>query len=310
MQKGKNMKYLIIGTGGTGACIGGFLAADHKDVAFIARGKNLEVMKQDGLTLKSDIKGTLQLTNLKVFSEEEYEDKADVIFICVKSYSIDEIIPLIEKASHEGSILIPILNGYDIAGKISGKLKNAHLLGGCIYISSYMDAPGSVVQSGNYFRIVFGARKGDSADLKILESIKNDLNKCGIKAIISDNIERDTFKKYAFLSAYAGCAAYYDITSKEMQEEGEPRQDFVRLCEEITEISNRLHLEMDIDLTETNLKILDAMAPDTTASLQRDMKENKKTEMDGLLFEVVRLAEQVGADVPVFSKIAKHFKNM
>ena len=30
------MKYLIIGTGGTGAAIGAFLASDGKDVTFVA----------------------------------------------------------------------------------------------------------------------------------------------------------------------------------------------------------------------------------------------------------------------------------
>jgi len=36
------MKYLIIGTGGTGgtsSCIGGFFASDNNDVAFISKGK-------------------------------------------------------------------------------------------------------------------------------------------------------------------------------------------------------------------------------------------------------------------------------
>lgn len=40
------MKFLIIGTGGTGSCIGGFLASKNNDVSFISRGKNLEQMNQ------------------------------------------------------------------------------------------------------------------------------------------------------------------------------------------------------------------------------------------------------------------------
>lgn len=40
------MKYLILGTGGTGASIGAFLAAEGKDVTFMARGAHLEAMRK------------------------------------------------------------------------------------------------------------------------------------------------------------------------------------------------------------------------------------------------------------------------
>ncbi len=53
------MKYLIAGTGGTGAAIGAFLASEGKDVTFIARGAHLEAMKKNGLISSTpDLKDT------------------------------------------------------------------------------------------------------------------------------------------------------------------------------------------------------------------------------------------------------------
>lgn len=301
------MKYLIIGTGGTGGCIGGFLAANKNDVTFISRGKNLEAMKQNGLKLKTGVKGDLYLPEIKVLSGEEYKDKADVIFVCVKTYSIDDIIPVIKNASHEDTIIIPTMNGFGIGEKISGKFDSAHVLDGCIYISAFVDAPGSIVQLGKMFRVVFGPRKGEPVDSGLLNNIKNALCDSGIDAIVSDNIERDTFKKFTFISSYASCGAYYDIPAGAMQQEGKYRQTFRELCEEIKQIGSKLELGLDVDITETNLKILDSFPADTTASMQKDMKEGKKTEMDGLVFEVVRMADRFGVDAPAYSMIAKHF---
>lgn len=301
------MKYLIIGSGGTGGCIGGLLASKNNDVSFIARGKNLEQMKQNGIRLKTGIKGEIYLPQIKVFSGEEYADKADVIFVCVKTYSIDDIIPVIRKSSHENTIVIPTANGFGIGEKISKKLDAAHVLDGCIYISAFIDAPGSITQLGNMVRIVSGVQKGDSVDSRLLNDIKNTLCDCGIDTIVSDNIRRDTFKKFTFISSFASCGAYYDITAGEMQQEGKYRETFRELCEEIKQIGNKLELGLDIDITEANLKILDSFPPDTAASMQRDMKEGKKTEMDGLVFEAVRLADKFGVDAPVYSMIAKHF---
>ena len=43
------MKFLIIGTGGTGGCIGGYLAKQGEDVTFIARGEHLKKIQENGI---------------------------------------------------------------------------------------------------------------------------------------------------------------------------------------------------------------------------------------------------------------------
>jgi len=298
------MKYLIIGTGATGGCIGSLLDLNNNDVAFIARGKNLEQIKKNGMKLKTGIKGDLYLPSLKVFSGEEYKDKVDVIFVCVKSYSIDDIIPIIINASHKDTVIIPTINGYGIGEKISNKVNIGHVLDGCIYISAFIDDSGSIHQLGKLFRIVFGTRKDDLINPILLSSVKDSLSNCGIEAILSDKIERDVFKKFSFISSFA---AYYDISAKAMQQQGKYREKFKDLCEEIKQIANKLEIEIEIDITEANLKILDSVTPDTTASMQKDMKKGRKTEIDGLIFEVVRLAIKTGVSAPVYSMVAKHF---
>ena len=92
-----------------------------------------------------------------------------------------------------------------------------------------------------------------------------------------------------------------------MQEEGKYRQTFRKLCEEIKEIGNKLEIQLEVDITRANLKIVDSLTPDTTASMQKDMTNGRKTEMDGLVFEVVRLANKLEIHVPFYSMIAKHF---
>ena len=80
-----------------------------------------------------------------------------------------------------------------------------------------------------------------------------------------------------------------------------------RICEEIKEIGNKLEIGLHIDITEANLKVLDSFTPDMTASLQKDMKKGGNTEIDGLIFEVVRLANDIGVNTPVYNMVAKHF---
>ena len=47
------MNILVIGAGGTGGCIGGYLAKQGEKVTLIARGEHLAAIQRDGLRVKS-----------------------------------------------------------------------------------------------------------------------------------------------------------------------------------------------------------------------------------------------------------------
>ena len=47
-----NMKYLIIGAGGTGGVTGYYMKKAGKDVTLIARGEHLKKIQKQGLTLE------------------------------------------------------------------------------------------------------------------------------------------------------------------------------------------------------------------------------------------------------------------
>ena len=130
------MKYLIVGSGGTGAAIGAFLANTGKDVTFMARGAHLEAMKKNGLVLDSVLKGKIQLNNVKEYEGKDIHEKYDVIFVCVKSYSLKEVLHVIKNASNKDTVIIPILNMFKTGEKIKKELPEVKVLEGCIYISA------------------------------------------------------------------------------------------------------------------------------------------------------------------------------
>lgn len=131
------MNYLIIGTGGVGGCIAGFLSLAGRDVTCIARGKHLEAIRRDGLHLKSDLKGEHYLP-VKAYTTEDYVGKADVIFVCVKGYSIGSIPEVIVKAAKPSTLVIPILNVYGTGPRIGSLVPQVTVLDGCIYIVGFV----------------------------------------------------------------------------------------------------------------------------------------------------------------------------
>ena len=137
------MKYLIAGTGGVGGSIAGFLSLAGKDVTCIARGAHLQAIQTNGLKLKSDLKGEHTLA-IPATTAEEFNGKADVIFVCVKGYSVDSITELIKRAAHDKTIVIPILNVYGTGPRIQRLVPGVTVLDGCIYIVGFVSGTGGV----------------------------------------------------------------------------------------------------------------------------------------------------------------------
>ena len=192
------LKYLIAGTGGVGGSIAAFLALAGKDVTCIARGEHLAAIRENGLQLHSDLKGEYAL-RVPAYTAEEYtalvstsaDYKADVIFVCVKGYSVDSITELIKSAAHEHTVVIPILNVYGTGPRIQRLVPGVTVLDGCIYIVGFVSGRGEITQMGKIFRLVYGAHRSTIVSRETLEAVQRDLQESGIKADISDDIDRD-----------------------------------------------------------------------------------------------------------------------
>ena len=301
------MRYLIVGTGGVGGSIAGFLALAGKDVTCIARGKHLEAMRRDGLHLKSDLKGEHFLP-VKACTAEEFDGKADVIFVCVQGYSIDSIKEWVERAAAPGTLVIPILNVYGTGPRIGRLVPSVTVLDGCIYIVGFVSGEGEITQMGSIFRMVFGARPEQGVARERMEAIAEELRGCGIKVEVSDDINRDTFIKWAFISAMACTGAYHDVPMGEVQHEGDVRDTFVGLSRESAEIGRRLGVVFPEDPVAYNLKVIDKLDPHSTASMQKDIARGHESEIQGLLFDMIDWGERLGVDLPTYHKVAQKFR--
>ena len=298
------MKFLVIGTGGTGGALGGFLAADGNDVTFIARGKNLEALRNEGLTLKSSLRGDLHVASPKAMTAEEYNETPDIILVCVKFYSLNEAIELVGRVAGHETIVIPILNVYGTGGMMQEKLPGKHIVDGCVYVNALLEKPGTVVQR-NMLRIVFGERDG-SHPAK-LDEIADIMRNSGISVVVSDHILRDCYQKYALISPLATVGSYYNATTGEILADKEKLDTFLDLTREILAIAEGLGIAFEVDIFQKNRDHMNNSAPESTTSMHRDILKGGASEIDGLVFEPVRLGRKLGIAVPTYEKAAKKF---
>lgn len=301
------MKYLIIGAGGTGGCIGAYMTEAGKDVTLIARGAHLAAMQAEGLRMETTRKGNYTVRPVKATDMEHYEEHPDVIFVCVKGYSLEDTVPFIRTVAKTDTVVIPLLNIYGTGGRLQKRLPELLVTDGCIYIAGEIKEPGCLWQNGDIFRVVFGVRE-PSEYREVLAEVKKDLDDSGITGFLSDNIRRDALQKFSYVSPAAACGQYYDAMAGEMQKPGEVRDTFAALIHEIDILAEAMGIHFEVDIVQTNLDILDSLTPEASTSMQRDVKNGKSSEMDGLIFEVVRMGGQYKVELPTYEKIAEELK--
>ena len=301
------MKYAIIGAGGTGGCLGFFLQKAGKDVTLIARGKHLEAIRKNGLTIQKLWDESRETLPVKACTAEEYKEIPDVILVCIKGYSMDETVPTIKKIAGKETVVIPILNIYGTGGRLQKKLPELTVTDGCIYVSANILEPGVILQHGKILRVVFGARKPEEETEKMREVAK-DMVTDDLEVILSENIRRDAMVKFSYVSPIGAAGLYCNAVAADFQREGEQREMFKALIREITALSHAMGIEFEEDLVERNLKILASLSPEATTSMQRDVIEGKRSEMDGLVYEVVRMGREYKVSMPQYEKAAACFR--
>lgn len=301
------MKYAIIGAGGTGGILGFYMTKAGKDVTLIARGRHLAAMQESGLAVEKMWDGTTETIPVKAADMDHYSERPDVILVCVKGYSLEDTIPFIQRVANPSTIVIPVLNIYGTGAKMQEQLPKLLVTDGCIYVSANIKEPGVLIQHGKILRVVYGVREKEEYDPR-LEEIKQDFDVSGIDGVLSENIRRDALEKFSYVSPIGAAGLYYHATAADFQREGEEREAFKTMIREITALAEAMGVPFERDMVEVNLKILSTLASEATTSMQRDVMEGKDSEIDGLVYEVVRMGERYHVPVPMYEKVAEKLK--
>lgn len=312
------MKYAIIGAGGTGGILGFYMTKADRDVTLIARGRHLAAMQEKGLAVEKMWDGTTEIIPVKAMDMEHYDEQPDVVLVCVKGYSLEDTIPFIQRVAKPSTIVIPVLNIYGTGAKMQEQLPKLLVTDGCIYVSANIKEPGVLIQHGRILRVVYGVRNMSTQKVNIkraqeeildaLKNIKKDFDDSGIDGVLSENIQRDALEKFSYVSPIGAAGLYYHATAADFQREGKRREAFKTMIREIAALAEAMGVPFERDMVEVNLKILSSLAPEATTSMQRDVMEGKDSEIDGLVYEVVRMGERYHVPVPMYAKVAEKLR--
>ena len=290
------MRVGIAGIGGVGGLLGGFLARAGADLALLARGAHRDALRDRGLRFEGTL-GEFTVDNFRVSEEGNELGACDVVFVSVKTFHLDDLIPHLRAMVHKDSVIIPVLNGivaWDILGREIGERQ---VVGGIIYVNSWVDSPGVIKQIGPFVRLVLGERDGGVSER--LKRIHDLLTNANITVELETDILRRNWEKFLGFEPMALVGALSRSSIGAFRADPGTRAVLLALMEEVALIGRRKGVSLRDDAIERRIEIIDNLAHDATISMQRDLMSGKPSEYMEQSVELLSLARSLGVETPI-----------
>jgi 2-dehydropantoate 2-reductase len=299
------MRAAIVGLGGVGGYYGGKLALQYAgsrehQVIFIARGAHLKAIQENGLRLMT-VAG--EFTVIPALATDSPGDAGpfDLVLVCVKSYGLEEAARRIKDNIHDRTVIIPLLNGVNMAERLRAVLPAGIILGGCVYISTRIEGPGAVRQVGGSCQLIFGPEQGaDTAPfLPVLTFLKN----AGILAELVPDIRIPLWNKYIFIDPMAGLTAMLGKAFGEILEDDERKRTLEALMREVAEVAKARGVSLPEDIVPATIAKAALFPKGTKTSFQLDFEKGNAVELDIFTGYMVAAGKKLGIPVPMHEQV-------
>jgi len=291
------MKIAVFGAGAVGCYLGGRLTRSVDEVIFIARGKHLQAMKNDGLKIDS-VNGDFTVNPVRATDNPEDVGIVDMVLVTVKAWQVSDAAKSLKPMVGPDTYVLPIQNGIEAPSQLSAILGAEHILGGLCAFISYVVEPGHVCHAGTDPIIRFGELDNSRSDrVNLLNDVFE--RTPGITANIPSDINVAMWQKFLLITAWSGLGAITRVPVGIFRSQPETRQLLEKTMIEIYDVARARNIDLPENVIAKTLEFIDALPSGGTASMQRDIMDGKPSELESQAGAVVRLGQEIGINTPV-----------
>lgn len=303
-----NKKTAVVGIGGVGGYMAAMLGQVCPHLTVAARGGRGEAIRKNGLVLHSDYKGELKVRPERVVPVREMGVQ-DYIFVCVKNYSLEEVCREMEDSVGDDTVIIPVMNGVDPGEKIRNLIGKGTVVDSLIYIVAFAERDYSITQQGDFANLRIGIQNPDEAQKRKIEEVSRLLAAADIDHAVAEDIELAVWRKYILNCAYNVASAYYDNTIGQLRSDPVKAKEYEALVTEAYNVALAKGVHVKPAHKDAIIhRFYYELAENATSSLQRDIREGKRAEIDTFSGYIVREGKKLGLEMPVSEKMYQRLK--
>ena len=313
------MKICVIGGGGA---IGGYLAARlaraGNQVTVVARGKTLEAIQKNGITLFMEDEPRPIVARVTAVEKIRDAGTPDVVILAVKAHQIEPIVDDLASIVGPETVVIPMQNGIpwwyfqnlpgpfedlpvetvDAGGQIMKKINPRNVIGCVVYPATYAESPGVIRHvEGNRFPL--GELDGSQSER--IQKISQVMADAGFKSPILEDIRSEIWLKLWGNMTFNPISA---LTHEHLEGicKNPLTKDLARcMMQEAQTIAEKLGVVFRVDI-ERRISGAEKVGKHKTSMLQ-DLEAGNSLEIDALLGSVIELGHSTKTPMPCLSTV-------
>jgi 2-dehydropantoate 2-reductase len=290
------MRILVVGAGAVGSVLGGSLLRSGHEVVFGARAETAASLRNKGMRIEWPSE-TWSFEHLQVKTPEDKIENFDHLLFCVKGYDWQSAAAqFIDR--FPAKFILTFQNGVSIHHELAKK-STRRVLGSVIYVSADRVEPG-VVKSKSLSRVVLDGSPDVRSEMEALQSALSNSN---LTALLSENIEKDLWRKYLFLCTFSGLNTLTARPLAAILNEPLAVDLWKSYMREMISVAQKSGVLFEDSEIETVLENAAKFPPNTSSSLFADTLRGQNTEVELLQGYLVRLAAQLALHVPISDTI-------
>jgi 2-dehydropantoate 2-reductase len=294
-RQGGFMRIAVMAAGAVGGYFGARLALAGHEVAFVARGRQLDALRTHGLRVESPL-GDMHLTDVNVTDEPATIGAVDLVLFSVKLWDTLDAAEAIKPLLAGSTAVVSFQNGVvkdDILGRAVGA---EHVLGGVCYIAATIAEPGVIRHSGAIQKLVFGERDGSVSPR--VRQFRDACVASGIDVEVSDNIELATWEKFVFLVGLSGTTSLARTAIGPIRTHPRSRVFLHDVMDEVVRVARAEGVSLPADYADERLAFADTVPAGMTSSMHHDLERGNRLEVPWLSGDVVERGARLGVPTP------------
>jgi 2-dehydropantoate 2-reductase len=307
------MRICIFGAGAVGSHFAVRLALAGHDVSCVMRGPHLEATRANGLTLR--VGGAEFPARVNASDDPAALGAQDVVISTLKANGLGALVAGLPPLLRDDTAIVFAQNGipwwYDIGlsadqppppdlgfldpgGKLRSAVAKERIIGGVIFSSNEIVAPGIVVNDSPERNMLLVGECDDRASQRI-ERLRTALNEAGVQSPPAPRIREAIWTKLTSNMSVSVLCSLTGQTAR-LTVEDPALQEFVpRLLDEAQAVARSCY---------PGITRRTGRAPDHLPSLRQDFDRGRPMEIDALVTAPAAFARAAGLSTPTLDTIA------
>jgi 2-dehydropantoate 2-reductase len=290
-----------MGAGAIGGTYGAMLALSGHEVTFVARGAQLDAIRDRGLEIRTPGETHLLRPVSAVGSPSEAGGPYDLVLFAVKGYDTEDAAMALRPAIGPHTSVLTLQNGVESVERIAAILGPERVLAGVAYLVASAIAPGVIGQASSFRRIVFGEPGGGSSPR--VETIATLLRGAGVDAVATPDARAAVWQKFVMQAPNATITSVCQAPVGAIRDVEDGAALYRRAIAEVAAVARASGVVLAEDAEATAFATVCSMPAAAKTSMQVDFERGRRVELEELTGAVVRHGAAVEVPTPTFDAL-------